>query len=140
MADQDLNPGSIALRFGAACALIFATFNPEGYSYYHWALLDWENFDPIKGLVGVILLIGWTVFLRATSRSLGAFGFLLAVAFFAMIVWAMVYYGFIAADSSRVITYLGMFVLAGVLTAGMVWSIVRRRISGQVDVDEGDRL
>jgi hypothetical protein len=28
--------------------------------------------------------------------------------------------------------------LAGVLTSGMVWSIVRRRISGQVDVDEGD--
>lgn len=139
MADQEISFGGVGARFAAALALVFATFNPEGYSYFHWALLDWQAFDPIKGIVRVVLLIGWTVFLRATSRSLGAFGFVLAVAFFGMLVWALVYYGFIAADSSRAITYLGSFVLAGVLTAGMVWSIVRRRISGQVDVDEADR-
>ncbi len=31
-----------------------------------------------------------------------------------------------------------MFVIAGVLTAGMAWSMVRRRMSGQLDVDEVD--
>lgn len=139
MADQELSFAGVGARFGAALAIVFATFNPEGVSYYHWALRDWSAFDPLKGIVGVVLLIGWAVFLRATSRSLGPFGFLLAVAFFGMLVWALVYYGVVVADSARAITYLAMFVLAGVLTAGMVWSIVRRRISGQVDVDEADR-
>lgn len=138
MAAQDLTFGGVALRFVAALLVVFATYNPEGYSYYHWAVLNWSEFDPIKALVGIVLLIGWTVFLRATARSLGAFGLILAFAFFAAIVWALVYYGLIATDSSRVITYLSMFVVAGVLTAGMAWSMVRRRMSGQLDVGEVD--
>ena len=138
MSKQELTAAGVGLRFAAAIVLILATFNPEGYSYYHWALAEWSNFDPIKALVGVVLLIGWTVFLRATGRSLGTFGLILALAFFAAIVWALVYYGVIEPDSRRAITYLSMFVLAGVLTAGLVWSMVRRRVTGQLDVDDVD--
>jgi len=138
MAAKDLSIAGVALRFVAALFVVFATYNPEGYSYYHWALLHWSEFDPLKALAGVALLIGWTVFLRATARSLGAFGLILAFAFFATIVWALIYYGLIATDSARVITYLAMFIIAGVLTAGMAWSMVRRRMSGQLDVGEVD--
>jgi len=138
MAAKDLSIAGVALRFAVALFVVFATYNPEGYSYYHWALLNWSEFDPLKALAGVVLLIGWTVFLRATARSLGAFGLILAFAFFATIVWALIYYGLIATDSARVITYLAMFVIAGVLTAGMAWSMVRRRMSGKLDVGEVD--
>jgi hypothetical protein len=138
MSKQEISPAGVALRFAAATLLIFATYNPEGYSYYHWAVANWSEFDPIKALTGVVLLIGWSIFLRATARSLGTFGLVLALAFFATVVWALVYYGLIQADSRRTITYLTMFVLAGVLTAGLVWSMVRRRLSGQVDVDDVD--
>ena len=140
MAVQDLSFRGVALRFFAATVIVFATFNPEGYSYYHWAVLNWDEFDPIKALAGIVLLIGWTVFLRATARSLGVFGLVLASAFFAAIVWGLIYYGFIATDSSRTIMYLSMFMVAGVLTAGMVWSMVRRRMSGQLDVGEVDGI
>ena len=138
MGKQELSALGLGLRFGAALLLIFATYNPAGYSYYHWAVVDWSNFDPIKALVGVVLLIGWTVFLRATGRSLGAFGLILALAFFAAVVWGLVYYGLIEVGSRRTVTYLAMFVLAGVLTAGMIWSMVRRRMSGQIDMDDVD--
>ena len=138
MATKDLSIAGVALRFFAALFVVFATYNPEGYSYYHWAILNWSEFDPLKALLGIVLLIGWTVFLRATARSLGVFGLVLAFAFFGTIVWALIYYGMIATDNSRVITYLAMFVVAGVLTAGMAWSMVRRRMSGQLDVDEVD--
>jgi hypothetical protein len=138
MSKQELSALGVGLRFGAALLLIFATYNPAGYSYYHWAVVDWSNFDPIKALVGVVLLIGWTVFLRATGRSLGAFGLILALAFFAAVVWGLVYYGLIEVGSRRTVTYLAMFVLAGVLTAGMIWSMVRRRMSGQIDMDDVD--
>ena len=140
MAVQDLSLKGVTLRFSTATTIVFATFNPEGYSYYHWAVLNWNEFNPVKAVAGVVLLIGWTVFLRATARSLGVFGLILAFAFFASIVWALVYYELIATDSSRVVTYLSMFVVAGVLTAGMVWSMVRRRMSGQLDVGEVDNI
>ncbi len=139
MSARELTASGVGLRFAAAVILIFATYNPEGLSYYHWALADWSDFDPIKALVGVVLLIGWTIFLRATGRSLGMFGLILAGGFFAAIVWAFVYYGMIQADSRRAIVYLSMFVLAGVLTSGMVWSFVRRRVTGQIDVDDVDQ-
>ncbi|MGI9294727.1 MAG: DUF6524 family protein [Pseudomonadales bacterium] len=138
MAKQEISFVGIVLRFVAALILVFATYNPEGYSYYHWAVLNWGEFDPIKALAGILLLIGWTVFLRATGRSLGPFGLVLALAFFGVIVWALIYYKLLATDSTRVITYLCMFIVAGVLTAGMVWSLVRRRVTGQVDVDDVD--
>ena len=136
MPGRGLTPTGGALRFVFAGGLIFSSYNPEGVSYYHWALLEPSAFDPIKGLVGIALLVGWTVYLRATFRSLGSLGMLLAIAFFAMLVWSFVYYGWIVADSRRALTYLGMFVLAGVISAGMSWSLVRRKLTGQVDVDD----
>ena len=36
----------------------------------------------MMALAGILLLIGWTIYLRATARSLGAFGLILAAAFF----------------------------------------------------------
>ena len=138
MATRELTFVGIVLRFVAALVLVFATYNPEGYSYYHWAVLSWDEFDPIKALAGILLLICWTVFLRATGRSLGPFGLALALAFFGVIVWALIYYKLLATDNARVVTYLSLFIVAAVLTVGMVWSFVRRRVTGQVDVDDVD--
>jgi hypothetical protein len=28
------------VRFVAAIIIVFSTYNPEGYSFYHWALVD----------------------------------------------------------------------------------------------------
>lgn len=128
----------ILLRFLVAIVLVFVTYNPDGYSYYHWVRGDLEQALPLKAFAGVVLLIGWTVFIRATLRSLGAFGLFLAAAFFAALIWITVYYGWISADSSRALTYIGLVILCGILAAGVSWSHIRRRITGQVDMDELD--
>ena len=59
---------SFLLRLAGALALVFATFNPiEPYSYFYWALKpligDISNLTILKGFVGVVLLIGWTIFI-----------------------------------------------------------------------------
>ena len=88
--------------------------------------------------IGVVLLIGWAIYLRATIRSLGAFGTLLAIAFFATLVWVLLTYTPIPKDNMKVVLYLVLAGLAGVLSAGISWSHVRRRLTGQLDVDETD--
>lgn len=135
---QGLNAAGVAARFIAAFALIAATYNPEGQSYYHWVVPSLPEFDAVKAFVGVLLLIGWTVFLRASTRSLGVFGFVLAAAFFGTLIWMGIDFEIIQRDNPRVITYVTMLALAGILTAGMVWSQVRRELSGQVDVGDID--
>lgn len=139
---QRFDSKGFAWRFIFALVLVYLTYNPTGFSYYHWAkdafLGDGTFMTPPFALVSVILLIGWTIYLRATFRSLGGFGLLLALAFFAIIIWWLVDLGLLGIQSVSVFSYIVLFLIAAVLAVGMSWSHVRRRLSGQADMDDVD--
>lgn len=124
------------LRLLAAIVLVFSTYNPSGWSYYHWVSENLSSLDPLMALAGIVLLIGWAIYLRATARSLGIVGLLLATAFFGTLLWLVIDWGLVAADSITAITYLILAILCGILAVGISWSHIRRRMTGQVDVDE----
>ncbi len=124
------------LRLLAAAVLVFSTYNPSGTSYYHWLRENISAPTPLLALAGILLLIGWTIYLRATGRSLGAFGLFLAAAFFAVLVWMMIDWDWISADSVEAMTWIFEGILCGVLAVGISWSHIRRRMTGQIDVDE----
>ena len=128
----------VFIRFIAALILVFCSYNPEEMSYYHWAILEFPAYTVLKIFLGVILLIGWTIFIRATLRSLGPIGLILAAGFFGTLLWLIVDYGLVPADSVRAISYIVLVILAAVLTTGMSWSHIRRRLSGQADMDDVD--
>ncbi len=123
-------------RVVLALLLVFATYNPTGYSYYGWAIAELPAFGALKAFAGVVLLIGWTIFIRATVRSLGAFGVILALAFFGTLFWLVTQWGLIPADSVTAVTYIVLVIVGAVLGTGMSWSHIRRRLSGQADVDQ----
>ena len=127
------------LRFVFATMLVFATYNPEGVSYYHWISEALPDFTVIKAFVGVIILIGWIILIRATLGSLGFIGIVLAAAFFGLAIWLIVDVLGLSTDNIRVISYIVGIMLASVLSIGVSWSHVRRRITGQVDTDEIER-
>lgn len=85
-----------------------------------------------------MLLIGWAIFLRATTRSLNLIGILLAVALIATSIWVMIDQGWVSLDGSAAITWMILIGLSLVLAVGMSWSHIRRRMTGQLDVDEVD--
>ena len=123
-------------RLLIALVLVFGTYNPTGYSYYGWAIAELPAFSALKAFAGVVLLIGWSIFIRATSRSLGAFGVILALAFFGTLFWLVTQWGLIPANSVTAVTYIVLVIVAAVLGTGMSWSHIRRRLSGQADVDQ----
>jgi len=127
------------LRFIFAVIVVFATYNPEGVSYYHWVSEQLSEFSVLKAFVGVVLLIGWIILIRATLGSLGTIGILLAVAFFGLAIWLIIDVLGLSTDNFRVISYIIEIMIASVLSIGVSWSHVRRRITGQVDTDELDR-
>ncbi|MDA8965804.1 DUF6524 family protein [Pseudomonadales bacterium] len=127
------------VRFVCALIVVFATYNPEGLSYYHWAVERLSEFSVLKAFIGVILLVGWIILIRATLGSLGTIGILLSIAFFGLAIWLIIDVLGLSANNARVISYIIQLMLAGVLSIGVSWSHVRRRISGQVDTDELDR-
>ena len=124
------------LRLLAAFVLVFSSYNPSGWSYYHWVSENLTSLNPLMALAGIVLLIGWTIYLRATARSLGIFGLLLAAAFFGTLLWLVIDWGLVAAESITAITYIILVIMCGILAIGISWSHVRRRMTGQVDVDE----
>ena len=143
MAKSSFSLDNFAVRLVAAVFLVFATFNPLApYSYFYWAvsplLVDFDSFSVVKGLVGVVLIIGWSIFLRATVRALGAFGLLLAAAFFGLLMWWFVDIGWIGLENSNAVVWLVLVALSCVLATGLSWSHIRRRMSGQLHVDETD--
>ncbi len=134
---------SFLLRLLFALVLVFASYNPlEFGSYYHWALRPMmeslDSFSIEKGMVGVALLIGWGVFLGATFQSLGALGTVLVIAFFGLIFWWMIDSGWISLDQPNTLSWLLLFGLSGVLAAGISWSHIRRRLTGQIDVEDAE--
>jgi len=133
---KPISATGILVRFLFAIILVFSTYNPEGYSFYDWVLTDIKDITPLKALAGIVLLVGWIIYIRATLRSLGALGLILAFAFFGVLIWLVVDWGLIPTDSVRAVSYIILFVLCAVLAVGISWSHIRRRISGQVDVDE----
>ena len=127
---------SFLARLAFAAVLLFATYNPEGRSYLHWLAADGWRMTPLKAFAGVCLLVGWVFLLRATVQSLGALGTLLAAAFFGTLIWLVVSWAHLEPKTSKGLTYLILLGIAAVLTTGSVWSIWRRRMTGQVDVDD----
>ena len=136
---QNFGFNNFFFRFVFALLVVFSTYNPEGLSYYHWATEALSEFNIIKALVGVVILIGWIILIRATLGSLGTIGILLATAFFGLAIWLIIDVLGLSTDNARVISYIIEVILASVLSIGVSWSHVRRRISGQVDTDELDR-
>ena len=128
----------IGIRFLFALIIVFATYNPEGWSYYDWAIRNF-SFEPLRLVAGIVLLIGWVVYIRATSRSLGVIGLVLVTALCGALFWLLIDRGLIARDSSRVLSYSALVIISIILTVGMSWSHIRRRMSGQYDMDDVDQ-
>ena len=138
---QTISGGGIMLRFLFACILVFASYNPSGYSIYHL----FETYPnqaialPLLVFFVIVLLIGWVIYIRATCRSLGLTGIILALAFFGSLVWLAIHYNVLSLDEPDVLTYVIEVAIGAILTVGISWSHIRRRISGQLDTDDVEK-
>ena len=138
MAEAGISWAGVGLRFLFALILVFATYNPEGYSYFHWGIMQIQSMTAGKAFVGVVLIIGWVIFIRATINSLGLIGLSLAIAFFATLLWIIVDWGWVPLDSIKLLSYIVLIMASAILATGMSWSFVRRKMSGQYDIADAD--
>jgi len=130
--------GSLFLRLLFALLVVLLTFNPSGYSYFHWARDAFlgSRVGPLHALAGIALLIGWALFVKATQQALGLFGILMVSSLFAVLVWMLFFYDVVSSTSGATLTWIILIGVAVILTVGMSWAHIRRRLSGQTTVDE----
>ncbi|MGB5347657.1 MAG: DUF6524 family protein [Woeseia sp.] len=134
----DLTWGGFALRFVAALILVMGTYNPTQYSAFAWLRAAFANSEigALHFFVVVLLLIGWTVYLVASFRSLGTLGMVLGALFFAALIWLLTDFGLLATDSLTSITWIILVCFAALLSVGVAGSHLWRRLTGQLEVDD----
>jgi hypothetical protein len=126
------------LRWIFAFLLLAFTFNPTEYNFVRWSAANYAQELPVTVLLGLLLSIGYIIYLRATIRSIGGFGMFLILAVIAALLWVLYDWGVLTLESRDANTWLGIVSLSIVLGVGLSWSHVRRSLSGQSDMDDVD--
>ena len=121
-----LTVGGFLARFLFALLVVGATYNPTPYSFYAWARSTGFAWRPPIVLAAVVLLIGWFICIRLTTRSTGGFGLLLANALLAAFYWLVASWGWLPIENKAAMSWLAMFSIAGILAIGMSWTAYRR--------------
>jgi hypothetical protein len=134
MAVQGISWSGVFVRIVLAIALVLATYNPTGHSFYHWLTEPPGGITAIKALLGVFLLIGWVVCLRTAFVALGWLGVFLGLALLATLAWVFVDMRWIELAQPTAAAWIALLILGTILGLGLSWSLVRARLTGQVEV------
>jgi len=134
MSVQGISWSGVIVRILLALALVLASYNPSGHSFYHWLTEPPAGITAFKALLGVVLLIGWAVSLRTLHVALGWLGVILGTAFLATLAWVFVEQKWLDLDTPSSIAWLALLIVGTVLGLGLSWSLIRARLTGQVEV------
>jgi len=125
----------VLMRLVAAVAVVLLTYNPTGNSFYHWVLRDISNITAVKAFAGALLLVAWVICIRAALVSLGVIGLFLSALLFGTLVWLLTDYGILHPDRPSLSSWISLIAIGIILGIGLSWSLLRARVTGQVEVD-----
>lgn len=134
MSVQGISWSGVVMRIVLALALVLATYNPSGPSFYHWLTEPPAGITAVKALLGVVLLIGWAISLRTVHVAPGSLGVILGVALLAALAWVFVEQRWLDLDTPSAVAWLALLIIGTVLGLGLSWSLLRARLTGQVEV------
>ena len=126
-------PIGILVRMLAVLFLVAATYNPTGYSYYHWAFRGSTDYWALKIFLGLLVIFGYVFCVYATWRSLRI---MLSVPLLLLIVtslWLLSDWGVIDLSDWLQRTLALESSLVVLLGTGVSFSLIRYRLSGQLD-------
>ncbi len=126
------------IRWAFAFGLLAATFNPTQWNYTRWATNNFSGQMPMVVLLGLLLVVGYIIYLRATLHSIGMLGMGLIGAVVVALLWVLYDFGLLSLDNSSINVWIGIIALSLVLGIGLSWSFVRRALSGQLDVNDAE--
>lgn len=124
------------VRWLFSFSLIVAIYNPTGYSYVGWLLVEDSHYVPVKIFVGLTLgLLVWFLYAMAI-RSMKRWGVWLGFLFFTSLTWALENRGWLPHNTDFLFVLVESAAAAW-LAAGLSVTPLRQHISGHVHaVDE----
>jgi hypothetical protein len=135
-ARQGFSAGDLLARMALGVVAVLGLWNPTGFSYVNWLIGHAPEERPYVALVGVSLLILMVIYLRATFRSIGVLGIVLASAFVGALLWVFASLGLLDLRAAGAAQWAALVSVGLVLGIGLSWSHIRRALTGQADVDD----
>ena len=129
---------NFVLRWLFSLFVVFATYNPSGVSFYHWALSGWAPLTMVC-VVGVALLAVYVFLFRSTWRSIKLTGILIGSVFMVLFNLMLVDLGFVTIDTGSIVVVMALASVSTILSVGMSFSAIRARLAGQIDSDDVGR-
>ncbi|HKJ62486.1 MAG TPA: DUF6524 family protein, partial [Hyphomicrobiales bacterium] len=131
-------PLNFLLRWLGTLFLVFATYNPSGRSFYHWAMSG-DAPSTIVAVVAIGLAAFYIFLIRSTWRSIKPFGTLLLAIFLGLFNLMLVDLGIVHISGDWVVTVMVLISLSTLLAFGVSFSAIRARLAGQIDSDDVGR-
>jgi Family of unknown function (DUF6524) len=128
-------PG-IIVRWLISMFIVFATFNPSGYSYIHWVMGGAGEPWSLKILAGLLLGSIVATFFLATVRSLGLRGIFATAGLLIAATWTMIDFGLLSNLSNGAYVTVALVAVSSILALGVSWSSLTLRVTGQVDSND----
>lgn len=129
-----IKPLSLLSKRWLLCAtVVFASYNPSGKSYYHWAR-DAGEVSPLLVFTGVLLLSIALAIIRMAFLALGYFGVAAALTCIVMILAMGAGLDLFKLADVEITTYMLLFWATIVLAVGISWPLFQGRISGERDI------
>ncbi len=133
-------PGVLVLRILVAAIVVFGSYNPTGKSIFHWV---YNNEDPTNAWVVlgaiVAILVNVALFIAAW-KALGKLGTVIALIFFAALVYLALQENWVSTTDNVSMQWLGLILYSLFLGVGLSGAILWRRATGQVVTDEADDI
>jgi hypothetical protein len=137
-ANNPLPIGYFVTRFLFSLGFVFATYNPTGYSFYHWIIDFTTGPLPVKAVVAVALVMLYYAIFRVVFAALHRSGLIvggLAAVLFAIEVVALIgprrshptwHFYFLLSQ------YIALLAIAVVVSFGISWSHLIELLTGQL--------
>ena len=138
MANDPLPLAFFFARFLFSLALVLATYNPSGYSFYHWVIDFGAGLPSLKVIVALILVMIYYVIFRVVFAAFRRSG--LIVGGLAAVLFTIELAGVVVARRSQhslhfyflLSQYITLCAVAIVLSLGVSWSRLIERLTGQL--------
>src|SRR6266851_4214475 len=138
MANEPLPLAFVFARLLFTLALVLATYNPSGYSFYHWITDFGTGLLSLKVVVALTLAMIYYMLFRVVFAAFRRSG--LIIGGLAALLFAVELVSVVAARRSThswhfyvlLSQYVTLFAVAIVLSVGVSWSHLIERLTGQL--------
>ncbi len=132
MAEQlEFTFGRFLLRWAACLFVVFATYNPTGYSYFHWIAAGIETELSLKVATGLMLGTSYLAAARISRIALGTSGFVTGLAAALLFSFGLITLISPGTRFAEVVRYLHLVSVATAIAVGVSWSHIKHRVTGQ---------